>query len=339
MSSPTSVTKTPMAETDKMKRKLASVLKVLVGVVLLALVLWKSRVSASSFRDGVRDFRLVVLACALPLFVMPVLSVNRWRLFLAHSGIHERFATLWRINLVSMFQGLVLPSTQGMDVFRVYHISRRHPGYAGGSAGAVLVERMAGLLIWCGIALSGLPFVLRRVGDGGRLPVVASVGCFSLAAFAGTAVVVSRRVHALYAGRRPRLRMLARVVAFLDETHATLVAFPYRESLVSSVGLIFMCQLCSIACVWLLFRACGVTLPFWAHMSLYPIIAIVAMMPVTIGGLGVREGAFAYFYSLAGVSAETSVCVSILNYAVLLLLPAAIGGVLWVFVPMTGGDK
>jgi uncharacterized membrane protein YbhN (UPF0104 family) len=52
------------------------------------------------------------------------------------------------------------------------------------------------------------------------------------------------------------------------------------------------------------------------------------MVPVTIGGFGLREGVFVYFYSFIGVPAEVAVCSSILNYVILNLSPAALGGLL-----------
>lgn len=305
------------------------VLKIAVGLGILAILCLRFNVSFSSCYVRLVDLFFVFVASLFPLIFMPVVSVNRWKLFLAKTGIREGFWLLWKINLVSIFQGLVLPSTQGLDAFRMYHIAKRHPEGVGGAAGSVLIERMIGMLVWCGIALAGLPFVLQYAAT--KWSIVLSVVGFSAAAVVGSLLVVSPRIHSWYAGRRPKMKVLAKVIGFLDKTHGTLVTFPYRKVLLSSIGLIIVYQFCSITCVWLLFKAYGVSLPLYMHMAFYPVIAIIAMMPVTIGGFGVREGAFAYFYSLVGVPAETSVCVSVANYVVLCLLPAALGGVIWLW--------
>lgn len=304
-------------------------LKLILGVGLLAVLFLKFGLSISMLRDRIEFWELLALTCIIPLSIVPLVSVNRWKLYLALTGISERFWPLWRINLISTFQGLVLPSTQGLDALRMYHIARRHPESSGGAAGSVIVERMIGMLVWCGIAVAGFPFVFPYLES--KWPVVFAVAGFAAAAIGGTALVVSPWFHGLYAGRRPKFILLSKVVSFLDATHGTLVNFPYRKVLLSSIGLIVVYQFCSITCVWLLFQAYGVTLPLYMHMAFYPVIAIIAMMPVTIGGFGVREGAFAYFYSLVGVPAEVSVCVSVANYVVLSLLPAALGGVIWLW--------
>ena len=316
-------------------RLLATFLKMSVGLGIILILVRRFSISLDSFWDGLEIPTCVTMACALPMFAMPIVSVNRWKLFLLKVGVREQIRTLWKINFVSTFQGLILPSTQGVDAFRMYHIARRHPECVGGAAGSVLIERMIGMLVWCGIALVGLPLVLRHVET--KWSIALAVIGFSVAAVVGSLLVVSPQFHHLYAGQRPKMKVLAKVIGFLDKTHEALVTFPYRKVLLSSIGLIVVYQFCSITCVWLLFNAYGVSLPLYMHMAFYPGIAIIAMMPVTIGGFGVREGAFAYFYSLVGVPAEVSVCVSVANYVVLSLLPAALGGMLWIMDILSSG--
>ena len=49
------------------------------------------------------------------------------------------------------------------------------------------------------------------------------------------------------------------------------------------------------------------------------------MVPITISGLGMREGLFVGFYMLFGVASETAVAVSLLNYLIVIVLQALIG--------------
>lgn len=309
--------------------KPSKIIKLLVSLTLVYLLCMRFSISANAFADKLMYPSFSGLAAVLPFTAIPLISVNRWRLFLMSMGIREHFFSLWKINLISSFQGLVLPSTQGHDAFRMFHIANRHPGCAGASAGSVIIERMFGLDVFCAVALVGLPFVQKYAEV--KWSIVLSVMGFSLAAAVGTLMIVNSWIHRLYSGLRPRMRIIGRIVSFLDSTHKALVDFPYRKVMLSSIILILLFQLSTILSVYLLFRAYGIDLPFYMHMAFYPVIAIIAMMPVTIGGFGVREGAFAYFYSLVGVPAEVSVCVSVANYVVLSLLPAALGGLIWLW--------
>ena len=314
-----------MTEIKNTKVRIYGLLKVFVTVGILLLLVMKFSLSLSVLTKITTPSCLAISA-AIVLFVVMSVSTNRWQVFLEQMGIKEKFWPLWKINIIAMFQGLILPSTQGADVIRMYHLAKRHPGQVGGASGSVLVERIFGVLIWCSVAVIGLPFVLKYVET--KWTVLFAVLGFFFAAIVGTVLVMNRRIHTLYEGRRPRIKLLAKVVSVLDSIHSSLIGFPYLKVLGSSIVLILVCQMAAIVNVWLIFMAYGVSLPFYMHMAFYPVIAIIAMMPVTIGGFGVREGAFAYFYSLVGVPVEVAVSVSVVNYVFVTLIPAAIGALL-----------
>mgnify|MGYP001112029718 FL=1 len=55
------------------------------------------------------------------------------------------------------------------------------------------------------------------------------------------------------------------------------------------------------------------------------------MIPLTIGGLGVREGFFVYFYGLLDVPPNIAVSASLANYTLMVLIPAAGGGIIYLW--------
>lgn len=266
-------------------------------------------------------------ACAIPFTLIPVVAINRWKLFLAEMGIHESFWILWKINLISIFQGLILPSTQGFDVFRVYHLAKRHPGCSAQATGSVLVERLFGMWIFCAMAVAGLAFAMPRLEN--PRPAAWSIGIFSAAVAVGSVLLLNRRLYGFYAHKIPDTPKWGRLARFLRDTHESLVAFPYRKVFLSSLVYISLFQLSTMLVSWFLFRACGTPVPFGIHMAFYPVISTIALLPVTIGGFGLREGGFAYFYPLVGVPPEVAIAVSVLNYMVLILLPVPLGALLW----------
>ena len=74
-----------------------------------------------------------------------------------------------------------------------------------------------------------------------------------------------------------------------------------------------------------LFRALGAYPPLAVEMAFVPVILILILMPFSpYLGLGVKEAAFIYFFSLAGIPREVSFSVSILSHVVILvgLIPA-----------------
>ena len=58
---------------------------------------------------------------------------------------------------------------------------------------------------------------------------------------------------------------------------------------------------------------------------------LVAMVPISFGGWGVRELTFVYFLGTAGVGAEAALSLSV-AYGLLRIVVGAIGGVTWVLI-------
>ena len=93
-------------------------------------------------------------------------------------------------------------------------------------------------------------------------------------------------------------------------------------SLVAAIGF----QLLRVVAVWVGALALGMTLPFELFLYAVPIVNLVTQIPISIGGLGLREASFAALLGLAGVSLEAAVSISLLTYAlsILAVCPGAV---------------
>lgn len=71
----------------------------------------------------------------------------------------------------------------------------------------------------------------------------------------------------------------------------------------------------------------------WAIITV-PIILAISRMPISINSFGVRESAYAFMLSLAGVTVSQSVVMSLVDRV--LLLVATLPGALWMILPSGG---
>ena len=64
------------------------------------------------------------------------------------------------------------------------------------------------------------------------------------------------------------------------------------------------------------------------------LVLLLQMLPLSFAGIGIREGAYAYLFSLYGLAPEAGVLIGLLFFSQMLIL-AGLGGVLqgwdWVF--------
>lgn len=307
-------------------------IKIGISALLIAFLFWRLDVDFHALAHVIQAPLFLILAFAIPFSLMPLFSVNRWRTFLSVIGIRESFLRLWRINYIAQFQGIILPSTQGQDFFRIYHIEKLHPEFRGKAGSTVLVERLFGLFLLLLFCAAALPFAAQG-NDLRSCAMILGMICFGVLSVVG--FIFSPWCARLCNLRACKYAKLQKILEYIHRFHTSLVDFPYRKVLVSSVCFIAGFQFSTILIVDLLFRACGYDIPFGTHLALFPVICILSMMPITIGGFGVREGFFVYFYTKIGVAASAAFAVSVLDYFVVAMVPALFGGVLWLLTPPT----
>ena len=309
-------------------KSLKTIIKILFTVSLFVFLLQKFDINLSVLVTEIKDWRYLLASAVVSLTIVPFISVNRWRSFLKAVGIKEDILVLWHINMISVFQGLLLPSTQGIDVLRMYHLEQRHPKQRGVAGSTVFIERMIGLVLLCLLSLAALPFV---VDSGDFMPLFQTIIVISGLVAIAVALILSKKLHGFYTGHNFKNMTIARIFEYIDKFHGAIVHFPYRKVLLPALFLITGYQLAIIFVIYLVFCAYGYAIPFVQHVAIFPVIAILSLAPVTIGGFGVREGFFVFFYSLVGVPPSIAVGASILQYLVLILVPASLGGFLFLW--------
>lgn len=83
-----------------------------------------------------------------------------------------------------------------------------------------------------------------------------------------------------------------------------------------------------MANLWLLLWIFDATIPAAAILGLWPLAVFAGMLPVTVGGIGTRDGAFLGLVALttAGAIAESAVLAATFGYGlVLVVLPGIVG--------------
>jgi uncharacterized protein (TIRG00374 family) len=72
----------------------------------------------------------------------------------------------------------------------------------------------------------------------------------------------------------------------------------------------------------------GIDLPFYVYLGVFPIATLIALIPISINGLGTREVALVSMLSLFGVSAAKAFSMSIISFFITTIITAIIGSFL-----------
>jgi hypothetical protein len=246
-----------------------------------------------------------------------VLSAVRWQRVLSAMDQKTRLGPLVNAALASQFVSNFLPSTIGGDALRVTRLSssrRAGTPTAPNAFASVVLDRMSGWLILPLLCLGGLLIN----------PSLLHLGRSSRAAIALSVITLVALVIVVLVAASPKLggRLATRSnwLRFMGAVHLGLDRIRRRPGAAAQViGASAVYQLAIVAAGLLASRALGIQIGPTAMLAFIPAVAIVQVLPITIGGLGLREGAFALFLQPLGVSLHQAVALGLVMYAMHLL--------------------
>jgi hypothetical protein len=225
-----------------------------------------------------------------------------------------------RFSAVAAFFNQVLPSTIGGDAMRVYLLGRRERQWKN-AIYSVIVDRIAGVTFLAMLVAACLPWSLERIeAPAGRATI----------AVIGLAGVLALPMLLLAGAFGPRWRFARwRVVSLAVEVARAACAVllqPARGAALAAVSLVI--HLLTVAAAWFLARSIVPAPDFLGFLILIPPVMLIAMVPVSVGGWGIREGAMVVAFGYAGMEQSQALAISVLMGAAALVIGAA-GGLIW----------
>lgn len=263
-----------------------------------------------------------LLLAAFILIARHLLGAYRWRVLLRTKGHEPPLLALYQYYLIGTFFNFFLPTAVGGDVARGYYL--HHWGVdKKEAAGSIILERILGvtvLVLLSGASLclaSSLTLDSRIVGF-----VVVMCLCWLIVLallFGGRGALFERD----WPG--PVNRILAPVCSVIRDMRSYKAS---RSALAFGLFATIAFQSAGIFATYLLGVAIGSPISLSYYFILLPIVWLVAMIPISINGLGLREGAFVVLFVSIGMSKEAAIAISVLFLAQA-MLQGLIGGVLF----------
>lgn len=240
----------------------------------------------------------------------------RWQRVLAVYNVHVRLRTLVKHYLAGQFVGNALPSTVGGDVLRISR-SSKDIGSTEIAFASVALERLTGFVALPLLTLLGFA-ILPELLDVRRAWIALAIAFGTLAALG---IILWLSAHPRLAGRYVHSESWTRYIGIVhigvdrfrrdprDTGAALLLSIAYQFTVVAAVY-------CAVHTI-------GLTIPNAAVLAFVPAVAMVQVVPISVGGLGVREGMLAFLLHPLGVPTGQAVAVGLLWYAMTLVVSLA----------------
>ena len=309
-----------------MKRILFFMLKLIVSVGLVAWAFSGEHFQLDRLTLHFREADFGLLAGAVALFaVSNLLGAVQWNLLLRVQEIELSWREVVSFYFVGVFFNNFLVGNIGGDAIRVYDVRRLtkdgSPAFA-----ATFLDRFIGLftLTWFSLAA----YFLAPTFPGGR-SVLALILCVTGALSITIASTFSHRLSRL--GERIVLKLVPvsvgkritkiRLGILRCRAHLKVLAL----AALVSVGV----QLMRVGVHYMVGRSLGLEVSFGYFLVFIPLIAIVASVPVSFGGIGVRENSGVLLFGRLGVEGTVAFSMEFIAYLVG-LAASLVGGIVFV---------
>jgi len=280
---------------ERIKRYLKLLLKL--GFTAVALYFVFRKIELAQILELYQQLHVGYLLLALLLFAgSKFVAAFRLNVFFSKAGLELPASTNLQLYLLGMFYNLFLPGGIGGDGYKIYILQKKYKTGIRKLFGAVLTDRLSGMA-----ALIMLALIIFSFHD---IPIQYHSWGIAL---------IPAIIFGFYLFIRWFYKYFISIIS---------------KTLLYSIGV----QLLQLSCAWMILLALGQTDHSFSYLLIFLVSSIVAVLPISIGGVGVRELTFLYGAEWLGIDINLAVGISLLFY--LITLVVSFGGIYCLIKPI-----
>jgi uncharacterized protein (TIRG00374 family) len=285
-------------------------------------------IDINSFFTSLKNIELKYYLLALVLYPLIIcVGAYRWY-YLKRKMINPSIPLSFSMNnyWIGRSVGFLAPGSIGWDIYRIIAATRKYGSLIKNTFVAV-IEKILGLSVCSLIIIVSFPFLDISSNDViNRIMILAYIIFFSLVVFVAIAGLFSKRFEFV-------TRIANRVQkSLLDKLKNT--RFKFSQYLKQETGedqeikynlkriipsipvlliLSIIIQLIASFAVYLIIKSLNYDLPYYVPLFIAPVLTFIFLLPISFGSLGIREGAYIFFYGIFGMDQEAALLLSFLT--------------------------
>lgn len=310
--------------TTQIGKKLVLILKIVISFGLILALGWRFREDIPSLATV--DRQALIEAIAL-LLLQPGLISIRWWLLLRQYNSRSTLVSLAGITWFAVFANQFLPAGVGGDAVRIYY-ARQLGDRLGAATASVMMDRILALVALVLMVVALAPFLPTLIDR--RLIVALGTLC-------AICVVVLVAIYVFVSRSRQAPVGSPIIQRLLSLTHYVLRTFSFPVQSLLAVSISIAVHVLSFSAFMLIARSLGIDVGAGPLMAVTALLTFIQIMPISIGGWGVREVAAVSLLGMLGVEPGSALLASLLTgfaYAAASLPGVAI----WPFVKVRRGQ-
>jgi hypothetical protein len=252
-----------------------------------------------------------VLLAFIGYLLSQVLSAYKWRMLALPLGFTQPFHSFMAYYFAGMYLNLFAPSTVAGDLGRGALLADGR-ARLGPALHSVVIDRVTGLVMLLWVGVFGVLFTDSRIVPlQWRLGVVvAAVGAVITWWF------FPQLLQRFFSGENRVRRFLDNLISVYPDT---------SHMLVKACSLSLLFHVFQLGLQVMIAQALGLEVTVSYLLVCIPLITIMSALPISFGGIGVRESGYVMFLALVGISRERALAFGFL-WSAIVIIANATGG-------------
>lgn len=304
-------------------RKLSILWRLLISGVLVYILV--TRIDIAKLLASFKDIKLsLVLGAVGLIYFCNLILAYKWRVILQFFNVNTEYLRLLKLYFIGSFFRYSLPGGFGSDLVRGYSMFKNKQKRTS-VVSSLVMERITSFtagLILAGAAWALLFSLIRSTVGGFELLTIALAFLAALA----LGYYFRNSLISLFLGRILRTHRLRKPAQ--ETIEEILCLLKTRKKLIFLLTISTVNYFLIATIYYLSGLALSIDVAFFHYVIFIPIITVVIKLPLSLHGIGLREGMFVIFFGGVGLPPEKAVSISLLVFTIG-VLSSLIGGVLY----------
>jgi len=295
------------------KKSLNTFIKLIISFALVAFLI--KRIGISSIIEEISSVSILWICFALLIFLIShFIGSYQWWLLLRYEDIAIKLSKAVGFYFVGLFFNNFLPSSLGGDLFRMFDINK-YSSKGTSAVSSVIIDRFMGFFVLSCFAVLAFPMIIieNLMYRQYIMYFIVFIGIWIFILFLFFNKKFAKPFAWIYEKLAPEgIHLKTR------EIYRKIHTFGRSRSLFLKLILIsIVIQSLRISMHYLVSRSMGVNVSFKYFFFIIPFIAIMSSLPISIGGIGIRESiGMILFNAIAGIQNDIAVSIEFLAYLI-----------------------
>lgn len=220
----------------------------------------------------------------------------------------EKFWVLYKKIFKGSFYGAIMPSMIGGDAYYTYHFGKKFDSYSKILSGLFLIKAV-GISVFFGFSFIVAILLKNTIKDSLNINFCELKGLFYI--LLSTILIITFLVYFL---RKKFSSIYYKIKNKITLIKNEIIQSPRKIVFIVVYTVLF--YIISIGGRVLIGKIIKIDLPTFQLAGIIMLVNFLVLIPVSIGGIGVREGSYVALMSIFGIDTTTALTMSILDFSI-----------------------